>query len=169
MTSCAWRLVPTKRTVLPPARGWSRTLRRPEPLHRLVQIDDVDAVPLPEMYSFIFGFQASSGGRNVRRPPGDPSSQSRAKSLHIPSLRAGLTTPFDLPLLNWKRFRAPAMPILLAFLTRESTSAARPSQLLRSSALYSTSARATARRTAPACPCSPPPATLARMSNFASP
>src|SRR2546428_8086083 len=39
---------------------------------------------------------------------------------------------------------------------------------LRSSRLYSTSARAMPSRTAPACPETPPPATVARMSNLSA-
>jgi hypothetical protein len=72
-------------------------------------------------------------------------------------------------LLNWKRFRAPAMPYFLRSFARASRVRS-PSLFsgLRSSALYSTSARAMPSRTAPACPETPPPATVARMSNFSA-
>src|SRR6185436_19680717 len=65
-------------------------------------------------------------------------------------------------LLNWKRFRAPAIPYFLRSLARASR-VSMPSSLsrLRSSALYSTSARAIPSRTAPAWPDTPPPATVA--------
>src|SRR6185503_12345996 len=72
-------------------------------------------------------------------------------------------------LLNWKRFRAPAIPYFLRSLARASR-VSKPSLLrgLRNSALYSTSARAMPSRTAPACPDTPPPATVARMSNLSA-
>ena len=49
MASCAWRLVPTNRTILPVAARSATNLRRfLEHLQRLLQVDDVNAVALAE-------------------------------------------------------------------------------------------------------------------------
>src|SRR4029077_3969882 len=72
-------------------------------------------------------------------------------------------------LLNWKRLRAPAIPYFLRSLARASRVSSPSSfSFLRSSPLYSTSAREIPSRTAPAWPETPPPATVARMSNLSA-
>ena len=49
MTSCAWRLVPTKRIVLPSAASLvTNSFGLAKQLHRLAEVDDVDAVPFAE-------------------------------------------------------------------------------------------------------------------------
>ena len=111
----------------------------------------------PKMYSFIFGFH-----RFVWWPKCTPASS--RSFIAIPDNRSSL--PLN-RLLNWNRLRAPARPYFLRSLTRESDVSS-PSffNCLRSSALNSTSAREMPRRTAPAWPFTPPPATVARMSNL---
>src|SRR5208282_3275386 len=71
-------------------------------------------------------------------------------------------------LLNWKRLRAPFWPYFLRSLARGSR-VTMPSALSlpRSSALNSMSARVIPRRTASACPATPPPHTFARTLNVA--
>src|ERR1022692_1478022 len=75
----------------------------------------------------------------------------------------------DYLLLNWKRLRAPFCPYFLRSLARGSR-VTMPSALSfpRSSALNSISARVIPRRTASACPATPPPHTLASTLKVAA-
>ena len=102
----------------------------------------------PKMYSFIFGFQ-----RFVWWPKCTPASSrsfiaiaAKCPPLLGPACKPDSYQPYRL--LNWKRLRAPAIPYFLRSLARASR-VSRPSSFsrLRSSALYSTSARAMPSRT----------------------
>src|SRR5262249_54963272 len=127
--------------------------------HRLAQIDDVDAVPLAE--DVLLHLRIPALGLVAEVNP-------RLQQLgHRDRGQISSSVPYRL--LNWKRLRAPAMPYFLRSLARASR-VRRPSVLscFRSSALYSTSARGMPRRTAPAWPDTPPPATVASTSNLSA-
>ena len=72
-------------------------------------------------------------------------------------------------LLNWKRLRAPARPYFFrSFILGSRERSPAFFNRGRSSALYFTKARAIPRRRAPACPDTPPPDVVAKISNWSA-
>src|SRR5262249_9565975 len=125
----------------------------------------------PKMYSFIFGFQ-----RFVWWPKCTPASSRSFIAIAANGPPYSINHPSSISpqhslhrLLNWKRLRAPAIPYFFRSFARASrVSSPSVFSALRRSALYSTRARAMPSRTAPACPETPPPPTVARMSNLSA-
>src|SRR5207237_1440877 len=130
-------------------------LRVAEQFCRLGQVDDVDAVPLTE--DVFLHLRVPALGLVAEVDAG----------LQQILQRDTTQAPSHYRLLNWKRLRAPFCPYFLRSLIRASR-VRKPSFLSRgrSSRLYSTSARAMPRRSAPAWPAMPPPAIVASTSNL---
>src|SRR6185295_17069135 len=128
-----------------------------EQLHRLAQVDDVDAVSFAEDVLLHLRIPALRLVAEVNSRLQQILHRDRGQALLLYRL------------LNWKRLRAPAMPYFLRSLARASRVSSPSSfNFFRSSRLYSTSAREMPSRTAPACPDTPPPATVARISNLSA-
>src|SRR5690606_22803455 len=144
--------------------------RLAEQLDRLAEVDDVDAVALAEdvllhlrVPALRLVAEMDSGLQQfLHRDSG------QAPSTCAFAGRAAAAPACGRPyrLLNWKRLRAPAMPYFFRSFLRASRVRNPPLfSARRSSASNSQSARAMPSRTAPACPDTPPPRTVASTSN----
>ena len=159
IASCAWRLVPTNRTVVPSAaRLVDEIFRLPEQLDGLAEVDDVDPVPLAEDDAFIFGFQ-----RFVWWPKWTPASS-----------RSFIAMPVKLPpyqhyrLLNWKRLRAPFCPHSCAPCARVARQEPRLLEPLPQLDVVFDERPRDAEPQRAGLPVMPPPATVASTSNLSA-